>query len=111
MNLTFKTLSRLNQARERERDPDNKCGLLYRAVELAGEVGELCDETKKQWRDGSDRRDQIVSELADVGNYAHLLALALGVDLESEMLRKLKEVEQRPQWLMRVKPHVAEHRG
>jgi NTP pyrophosphatase (non-canonical NTP hydrolase) len=68
---------------------------------LCGEAGELANECKKSWRDGHERRDQIISELPDVGNYAFMLAEALGVDLESEMLRKLKEVEQRPQWLLR----------
>lgn len=43
--------------------------LRFLALALAGEAGELCDVIKKQWRDGHDRRDLLVDELADVANY------------------------------------------
>lgn len=69
----------------------------YMSLALCGEAGELANNYKKVWRgDGGDRRDQIISELADVGNYAFMLASLLGVDLLDEMLRKLEEVERRP---------------
>jgi NTP pyrophosphatase (non-canonical NTP hydrolase) len=75
--------------------------LRFLALALAGECGELCNLMKKRWRDGNDRRDLLVDELADVGNYCHMLAMALGVNLEEQMLRKLLEVENRPAWLLR----------
>jgi NTP pyrophosphatase (non-canonical NTP hydrolase) len=69
----------------------------YMSLALCGEAGELANNIKKVWRgDPGDRHAQIVSELADVGNYAFMLASLLGVDLLTEMLRKLEEVEQRP---------------
>jgi NTP pyrophosphatase (non-canonical NTP hydrolase) len=63
-------------------------------VRRSGRVGE-----HHCWRgDVGDRREQIVSELADVANYAFMIAEHLGVDLRAEMIQKLKEVEQRPSW-------------
>jgi hypothetical protein len=38
--VMLKRLRRANVKREAERDPGGKCGLLYRATELGGEVGE-----------------------------------------------------------------------
>ena len=73
----------------------------FLCLALCGEAGELANEAKKAWRDGGDRRAHMMSELADVGNYCFMLAEVLGVDLEKEMLKKLKEVEARPAWLTR----------
>jgi NTP pyrophosphatase (non-canonical NTP hydrolase) len=70
----------------------------FLCLALCGECGELANEAKKQWRDGSDRRALMVAELADIGNYAFMLAEALGINLEKEMLAKLIEVERRPEW-------------
>jgi NTP pyrophosphatase (non-canonical NTP hydrolase) len=70
--------------------------LRFLALALAGEVGEMCNEMKKQWRDGHDRREMIISELADVGNYLFMIAECLQVDIHQAMLKKLIEVERRP---------------
>lgn len=45
-----------------------------------------------QWSDEYDR-DAVISELADVVNYAILMADKLGVDLEEIVLEKLKQNE------------------
>lgn len=74
----------------------------FMALALCGETGELANLIKKDWRgDAGDRRDQISAELADVGNYVFMLAEALGVDLPAVMLKKLVEVEKRPEWKAR----------
>jgi NTP pyrophosphatase (non-canonical NTP hydrolase) len=74
--------------------------LRFLVLALCGETGELANLVKKSWRAGHDCHD-LVDELADVANYVAMLALALDVDLASEMLRKLLEVEARPAWLAR----------
>jgi NTP pyrophosphatase (non-canonical NTP hydrolase) len=77
--------------------------LRFLALALAGESGELANVIKKSWRDGDDRpefrRQQIIDEVADVANYTHMIAMHLGIDLHAEMLRKLRAVEQRSEWM------------
>jgi NTP pyrophosphatase (non-canonical NTP hydrolase) len=77
----------------------------YIVLALCGEAGELANLVKKDWRGDSGtvtRREMIKKELADVGNYAFMLAELLGVDLQAEMLKKLIEVEQRPTFKERI---------
>jgi NTP pyrophosphatase (non-canonical NTP hydrolase) len=76
--------------------------LPYLAIALAGEIGELCNILKKDMRgDPGDRYDAMISEIADIGNYLHILCLHLDIDLHAEMLTKLIAVEQRPAWRAR----------
>lgn len=68
----------------------------FMVLALCGEVGELANLIKKDWRgDPGDRCAEIIRELADIGNYAFMTAEALGIDLPAEMLAKLIEVESR----------------
>lgn len=67
------------------------------ALELCGECGELANLEKKRWRDPSKAIDlnRFCEEAADVlislMNYCN----ARGVNLESAVAAKLKEIEQR----------------
>lgn len=71
----------------------------FLALALCGEVGELANLIKKDWRaDSGSRREAIKEELADVANYAFMLSEVLGFDLPKAMLAKLREVERRPEW-------------
>lgn len=71
------------------------------ACALAGEVGELCNKIKKQFRDGQGKplgdvdKKAIEDEIADVFCYLDLLAARYGVDLESVVIRKFNEVSRR----------------
>lgn len=60
--------------------------VLYAAVGLAGETGEVCDLIKKTYRLGARHRpldvDELASELGDVLFYVAALANAYGIDLE-----------------------------
>jgi NTP pyrophosphatase (non-canonical NTP hydrolase) len=61
-------------------------GLLYVALGLCGETGEVAEKIKKMLRDdgghlGDDRRTAIAAELGDVLWYAANLATELGLDL------------------------------
>lgn len=69
----------------------------FLALALGGECGELQNQVKKDWRDGTvGKRDKkIVSELVDVANYAFMLAETMGVDLPPAMLKKYLAVERR----------------
>ncbi len=81
--------------------------LRFLILALCGETGELANLIKKEWRDGTDRRADIVSELADVGNYIHMIALHMGIDLEEAMLEKLIEVEKRPAWEQKKRDNIS----
>jgi NTP pyrophosphatase (non-canonical NTP hydrolase) len=78
-----------NIIRQCEWDEHNKIDLTYRAVELAGEVGEACNVVKKIERERLGLRgtrsdlNQLAEELADVIICADLLAMTAGIDLAS----------------------------
>jgi NTP pyrophosphatase (non-canonical NTP hydrolase) len=67
---------------------------------LCGEVGELANLIKKDWRgDAPDNLwEKMVDEMADIGNYLYMLftIVAPGTDIRDKMLDKLILVEQRP---------------
>lgn len=68
----------------------------FLALALAGEVGELANYVKKEWRgDAEDHTDHIIKELADINIYLDLLACCFNVDLDKVTEAKLKEVEKR----------------
>lgn len=61
----------------------------FLSLALCGEVGEIANLLKKDWRgDEGDRSKEIIKEVADVGNYTFMLAEVLGVDLVDAMLKK-----------------------
>lgn len=71
----------------------------FLALALCGEVGELANLIKKQWRgrpqDLPGLHDKIKAELADVAIYTHLLATALGIDVETQIHEKLPEIRRK----------------
>ncbi len=63
--------------------------LRFMVLALCGEAGELANLVKKNWRGDTgymEREADMVTELADVANYAFMIAEMLGVDLQAEML-------------------------
>ena len=72
-------------------------GPLYRATELAGEVGELCNVVKKLERErlglpGSRAtREQLEDELGDALICLSLLALEYDVDMDAAAARKFNK--------------------
>lgn len=60
------------------------------AVALAGEVGELCNFVKKEFRDGpnSELDQNIEDEIADVFIYLIAISLDRGMNLEEATVRK-----------------------
>lgn len=80
----------------------------YLALSVAGEAGELANFMKKLWRkdqaigrpDGFEQvaaedRGQIGDEIADVVMLCIVLANHLGLDVESELIRKLQVIDDR----------------
>lgn len=65
----------------------NETKVIYPALGLAGEAGEICNKTKKILRDDAgnltdEKRSQLIDELGDVLWYVANLATDLGVTLE-----------------------------
>jgi NTP pyrophosphatase (non-canonical NTP hydrolase) len=74
-----------NKARDAEWDPEHKISLSFRGMELAGEVGELCNQLKKLERErmglvGSKPDfEKIFEEMADVMICVSLIAMHLDI--------------------------------
>lgn len=95
MLLTFERLRAANAARQIEWGrSDQKIGLGFRALELAGETGEACNIVKKLEREklglqGSRATTaDLAAELADVVICADLTALSAGIDLCEAVVAK-----------------------
>ena len=73
--------------------------VMYPALGLAGEVGEVCNKIKKHYRDGTPLdTDDLRKELGDVLWYLAALATDLDIDLEQaagENLEKLADRDAR----------------
>ena len=68
----------------------------FLALALAGEVGELANLVKKDWRGDAGNRGKLIrEELADVRIYLELLAIAHDVDLDEACLAKVYELQRR----------------
>jgi NTP pyrophosphatase (non-canonical NTP hydrolase) len=96
----FKQLAEANRARQQEWDPMKRITLVYRGNELAGEVGEACNEVKKIERErlgirGSrTTREKAAEELADVVICASLIALDLEIDLWPAIVAKFNKTSE-----------------
>ena len=90
----YENLRTANECRDAEWDPEKKITPAFRGIELAGEVGELCNVLKKLEREsmgmpGSRASiEDLADELADVIICADLMALQFGINLEYEVPRK-----------------------
>lgn len=77
--------------------------LRFLCTAMTGEAGETCNVSKKQWRDPkhipiAEFMEKIVKETVDTLNYGFMILHHLDKNVETEMLRVLTEVEQRPEW-------------
>jgi NTP pyrophosphatase (non-canonical NTP hydrolase) len=86
-HLSFADLRRAAIARQAEWDNRSAASLLFRAVELAEEAGEVCGVVKKLTREelelpGSrSSLERLAAEIADVVIVADLLAAQAGINL------------------------------
>lgn len=71
--------------------------ILYPALGLVGEAGEVANKVKKMMRDGNFDREAVVSELGDVMWYIAALCRDLNVDMSDVALDNLKKLYDRMQ--------------
>jgi NTP pyrophosphatase (non-canonical NTP hydrolase) len=99
--LTFNALRRANRQRQDEWDPNKTIDPLYRATELAGEMGAALNVVKKLERErrgiaGSRAtKDDLRHELADVLICLDLLAEEYGIDLGEATREKFNATSQK----------------
>ena len=92
--MSLEQLRDANQRRHKEWAHGEAVDLSFRGVELAGEVGEVCNEIKKLERvrlnlvGGKTDLEGIKEELADVMISADLIAMDLGIDMGAEIQKK-----------------------
>ncbi|NVK36161.1 MAG: nucleotide pyrophosphohydrolase [Rhodobacteraceae bacterium] len=99
--MDFGRLREVNDARRREWPGDEQADLGFRALEVAGEAGELCEAMKKYLRQqkgiaGSTATlDDIADEMADCLIAVDLLASQLGIDLGQAVARKFNRTSEK----------------
>ena len=74
---------------------DQKHAIVYPALGLAGEAGEVSNKVKKVIRDGVFDKDAIASELGDCLWYIAVLARDMNVDLEEIAQNNLSKLRDR----------------
>jgi NTP pyrophosphatase (non-canonical NTP hydrolase) len=93
----FNDLRTANKTRDAIWDPEEKIGWSFRGNELAGEVGELCNQLKKLDRQALGLRgsapdiENIFDELADVIICVDLIAMDLNINLWAAVKAKFNK--------------------
>jgi NTP pyrophosphatase (non-canonical NTP hydrolase) len=96
----YYALRAANAARQAEWDPEGKITPEFRGLELAGEVGELCNILKKLVRErlglrGSrTTKEKLAEELADVVMCTDLVAADFGIDLDKAVREKFNKTSE-----------------
>ncbi|MEM9410385.1 MAG: MazG-like family protein [Planctomycetota bacterium] len=100
--MSFQDLRDANQRRHIEWAKGGAVSLSFRGVELGGEAGEVLNEIKKIERErfglvGSKEIDtsDIANELADVLICVDLIAMDLGIDLQSAVRTKFNRTSEK----------------
>lgn len=99
--MSFEALRKSNELRHQEWARGEKVPLSFRGVELAGEAGEACNEIKKIERirlgltGGHEDLDALAEELADVIICADLIAMDLGIDLQTAVQAKFNRTSEK----------------
>lgn len=106
----YATLREANIARQSEWIVGKDTSMLFRAVELGGEVGEALNVVKKLdreargWRGSRATKEDLAAELADVVICADLLALSAGIDLETAITAKFNATSEKVGLQARLAP-------
>lgn len=97
----LETLKEASIERQKEWSPNGPTSILFKATEIAGEVGELCNVIKKISREemgavGSrSTLDDVADELADVIICADLISTHLDINLSDAIKRKFNKTSEK----------------
>ena len=76
--------------------PEGLNDIIYLALAINGEAGEVAEVVKKAWRDGKEvDKEWLVEELGDVLWYVAVLAHELGVPLSEVMEKNIEKLRKR----------------
>ncbi len=77
-------------------EPGKLSDIVYLALAINGEAGELAEVVKKAWRDGKELdKDWLVEELGDILWYVAVLAHKIGVPLSEVMEKNVMKLKKR----------------
>jgi len=99
--LTFNTLRSANRNRQKEWPGNDQADPAFRALEVAGEAGELCEAMKKWLRaergikGSTATKEDIAREMGDLLVALDLLADAMGIDLGVAARRKFNKTSKK----------------
>lgn len=97
----YNTLRAANEARDKLWDPRGACDAMFHALELAGEVGELCNVIKKLKREAAGlpgsraSSAELADELADVQICVDKLAMMYNIDLNPIVADKFNRTSEK----------------
>lgn len=106
--INFNDLRMANVARQKVWDTDGKIDSSYRGNELAGEVGEACNDIKKLERERLGIRgsrssvEHLATELADIIICVDLIAAGYGIDLGAAVRDKFNATSEKVGLLTRL---------
>ena len=99
--MTFNVLRQANKRRQQEWPGNEKADTSFRALELAGEAGEVAEAVKKLLRaergikGSTATRDDVAAEMGDLLVSLDLLADSLGIDLGKAVREKFNATSQK----------------
>lgn len=111
--LTFSALRKANASRAIKWHNGEKAELCFRATELAGEVGEICnavkklDRLQKGMKGGKDTMENLAEELGDGAICLDLLAMDVGIDLGEAVAKKFNATSEKHGFSERLPVHTA----
>lgn len=73
----------------------SKCALMYLALGLSGEAGEVSEKIKKFYRDGPIDTEEVLKEVGDVFYYLTRLVDEMGGDVEDVLRRNMAKLQSR----------------
>ena len=99
--ITFNVLREANRRRQQEWPGNDKADVAFRAIELAGEAGEVAEAIKKFLRaergikGSTATREDVASEMGDMLVSLDLLADELGIDLGDAVRSKFNQTSEK----------------
>lgn len=99
--MNLRDLRQANESRAKRWNGGAPASLSFAMMELAGEVGEACNDAKKiermamGWPGGEDRTEALRDELADVIICVDLVAMKLGIDLSEAVAQKFNKTSEK----------------